>query len=560
MKYLFCCLGLLVLFFSPVSAQTIEENNKFGIHLAQPHDEDIERADELVNSSGGEWGYITLVIQENDRDVNKWQSIFNKLREKKLIPIIRLATQPENANWRRPNESDAKEWVIFLNKLNWVVKDRYIILFNEPNHATEWGGTVDPVSFAKVNKVFAEELKKANQDYFIMMGGLDLSAPSSNPHYEDAGLFFETVINEISPSEFNKLFDGLSSHSYPNPGFVGSPLDSGRKSVRGYEWELDLLESLGVKELPVFITETGWNGSALSREQVAENFRIAFNTVWLADSRVKAVTPFILNYQSEPFLQFSWVKPQNVGVYPEFELVKSLPKENGNPDIHQSGRFIFDLPSKIVERSTYHFQIELENTGQAIWEQGEYTVALENIPSTRYLISSMNSIKPHDVRIIDVYITTGEELGITETQFILYKDKEEILRSKPWSFTVVPLPSLEFEVSVFPKFDLSLEDFELQVFDEYEQLVFKTKGVDTVHGKGVIDKVENIAIGRKYRVVILKNNYLPRQMYVVFKEKDNSIKFERMLPFDFTGDGAFRWNDITTFFTSSTSYKLLLPW
>ncbi len=558
MKYLFLFL-IILLIPTLVVAQEPQTNNKFGIHLAQPHDEDLDRADELVNSSGGEWGYITLVIQENDRDVHKWQSIFNKLREKKLIPIIRLATQAENANWRRPNEQDSKDWVSFLNKLNWVVKDRYIILFNEPNHATEWGGEVDPISFARVNETFAKELKKSNADYIVMLGGLDLSAPSSMPQYQDAGIFFQTVIEEIGHEDFNKLFDGLSSHSYPNPGFVGSPRDTGRKSIRGYEWELQLLESLGVKELPVFITETGWNGSALSREVVAENFRIAFNTVWLPDDRVKAVTPFILNYQSEPFLQFSWVKPQNVGVFPEFELVKSLPKDTGNPLIHQSGKFIFDLPTEIVESSTYHFQIELENTGQGLWTQGEYSLQLEGIPPTRYLISSMGSVKPEDTRIIDVYITTDSKLGLTETQFILYKGTEEVIRSKPWQFTVVPLPPLAFEVSLFPKFDLTLEDFELQFFDEYEQLVFKTKGIDIQNGKGVIEKVENIALGRTYRVVILKKNYLPRQVYVVFKEEENKVKFERMLPFDFTEDGAFLWDDVVTMFTQPHKLSIFLP-
>src|SRR5690606_12585759 len=101
---------ILCLLFLPISVLAQEENpnNKFGIHLAQPHDEDLDRADELVNSSGGEWGYITLVIQENDRDVNKWQGIMDKLRERKLIPIIRLATQPENSNWRRPSSEEAK--------------------------------------------------------------------------------------------------------------------------------------------------------------------------------------------------------------------------------------------------------------------------------------------------------------------------------------------------------------------------------------------------------------------------------------------------------------------
>lgn len=558
MKYLVLLFVLLIFPFQ-IWAQESHPNNKFGIHLAQPEDSDIDRADELVNSSGGEWGYITLVIQENDRDINKWQGIFNKLREKKLIPIIRLATQPENNNWRRPEEKDVKDWVSFLNKLNWVVQDRYIILFNEPNHATEWGGEVDPVSFAHVNDIFAKALKNSNSDYFIMMGGLDLSAPSSNPQYEDAGNFLKKVVGEIGKENINMYFDGLASHSYPNPGFVGSPTDTGRKSIRGYEWELQLLKSLGVKDLPVFITETGWNGSALSREQVADNFRKAFNTVWLPDQRVKAVTPFILNYQTEPFLQFSWIKPQNVGVYPEFELVKSLPKQTGNPIIHQSGKILFDLPREIVESSTYHFQIELENTGQGIWKQGEYSIKLEGIPQTEYLISSMDSVKPFDKRIVDVYITTSSELGNIQTQFILYKGNEEVLRSKPWDFTIVPLPSLSFDVSLFPKIDQDREGFELQFFDEYEQLVFKKKEVPIKNGKGTIDRVENIALGRKYRVVILKKNYLPRQEYIIFKEKNNKVKFERMLPFDFSEDGAFSWEDITTALTTTNWFDRFFP-
>jgi hypothetical protein len=471
-----------------------------------------------------------------------------------------LATQPENDNWRRPNAQDAKDWVFFLNELNWVVKDRYIILFNEPNHATEWGGEVNAESFAQVNEAFAKALKNSNNDYFIMMGGLDLSSPSSNPHYEDAGIFLKEVVQKIGKENINMYFDGLASHSYPNPGFVGAPSDTGRKSIRGYEWELQLLKSLGIKDMPVFITETGWNGSALSRETVADNFRHAFNNVWLPDSRVKAVTPFILNYQTEPFLQFSWIKPQNVGVYPEFDLVKSLPKKTGNPPIHQTGKILFDLPKKIVESSTYHFQIELENTGQGIWNQGEYSIELEGIPANEYLISSMSSVKPFDKRIIDVYITTSNELGSIQTQFILNKGNEEILRSKPWNFTIVALPTLNFEVSLFPKVNQDHDNFELQFFDEYEQLVFKKKGLNIENGHGVIDKVENIALGRKYRVVILKKNYLPRQEYVFFKEKNNMVKFERMLPFDFSGDGAFNWEDITTFFNTTEGLTRFLPW
>jgi hypothetical protein len=248
---------LSVIFFltlSPIVKAADRSENKFGIHLAVPDNGELEKAAELVNSNGGDWGYVTIVIQENDRNHEKWQDIFNKLRELHLIPIIRVATVPQGPVWKRPVPEDVDSWVDFLNGLNWVVKDRYVILFNETNHGQEWGGSVDPVSYAKISQLFAQKLKERNKDFFVMLGGLDASAPSAAPEYADEADYLKTVIDTIGKDDFNKLFSGLSSHSYPNPGFVGSPYASGRGSVRTYEWELYLLESWGVKELPVFLT------------------------------------------------------------------------------------------------------------------------------------------------------------------------------------------------------------------------------------------------------------------------------------------------------------------
>ena len=105
-------------------------NNKFGIHLAVSDREDLINAADLVNSSGGQWGYVTLVIQENDKDKKKWQAVFDQMRTLKLIPIIRLATQPQVNNWEIPSVDDIGGWIDFLDSLNWVAKDRYVILFN----------------------------------------------------------------------------------------------------------------------------------------------------------------------------------------------------------------------------------------------------------------------------------------------------------------------------------------------------------------------------------------------------------------------------------------------
>lgn len=536
-------------------------NNKYGIHLAQPSDEDMKKAADLVNSNGGKWGYVTLVIQENDRDKNKWEGIFDKLRELKLIPIIRIATQPEGSNWKRPKEQDAEEWAKFLNSLSWVVKNRYVILFNEPNHSTEWGGAVDAESFGRVNEAFARKLKETNPDFFVMMGGLDASPPSQPPRYEEAEKYMRAAVSTIGTEDFNKYFDGLSSHSYPNPGFIGSPIGSGKGTVRTYIWELDILKSMGVKDLPVFITETGWHGNAMSRDQVASNFKIAYQTIWLPDDRVIAVTPFVLNYQGEPFLQFSWLKKDSNEPYPEYDMVKSLMKPAGRPEFDEKGNFITKLPKEIVAESTFHFKFTLENKGQAVWTKEDgYTIELAEVPKTSYLVSDVGKVKPREDQTFEIFFQTSTEIGKKVSNIVLMRDDKKILQSLPWNFEVIPLPPLDFKASLFPKVMTNGSDFEIQVFDEDEELVYKESDVVVEKGKARLEKIENIALDTKYRVVLLKKYYLPAQTFVKFKKGENEIKFKNMYPFDLNGDGAWSWSDIGAFFTNTQMWGLWWPW
>ncbi|MFZ5366355.1 MAG: hypothetical protein ACOZBZ_03605 [Patescibacteria group bacterium] len=61
---------LLILSFSRFAQPAwASPNNKFGIHITQA--EDLPLAAELVNSSSGDWGYVTVVIQEDDRNQEK---------------------------------------------------------------------------------------------------------------------------------------------------------------------------------------------------------------------------------------------------------------------------------------------------------------------------------------------------------------------------------------------------------------------------------------------------------------------------------------------------------
>jgi hypothetical protein len=580
---------VFTLIFLPQVVFGSDANNIYGIHLAQPHLEDLKKVKELVNSNGGDWGYVTLVIQENDKNKQKWQEIFDLLREYHLIPIIRLATKPEGENWKRPKIEEIPEWVNFLDSLNWVVKNRYIVLFNEPNHASEWGGVVDPEDYGKVAFAFAKALKEKNKNFFVMLSGFDASAPHAPPKYWDEELFlkeiikseiqnpkFETNYNyqnlslkkclEFRISCFEFLFDGWASHSYPNPNFSGSPYDWGRGTIRTYQWELQVLRNLGVsKDLPVFITETGWQRDIrysildIGKDKIAQNFKIAFEEVWGKDERVKAVTPFVFDYQAEPFLGFSWRRFQSPEFYPQYYLIQSLPKIKGKPQQEEKGEISFKLPNELVAESSYNFSLTLKNYGQAIWQEEDYQIETKFLKkpanlNLEIIFSNLNLIKPFEETDLNFFL----KLGVTSLsdrsqdvtlKFVLEKEGNLVVESKPWQIKIIPPPSLKFEVITFPRIMAqNADNYEIQIFDKNEKLVYRKKPVSVKNKIGKIEGVNNVVLGERYRVVILRPYYLPRQTFVVFKKGINEAKFKTMLPLDLNLDGKFDLNDVMKFF------------
>lgn len=559
-KYFFLVITLFIFFVQPTYAldQSVP-NNKFGIHVADTSDQDLQRAADLVNSTGGKWGYITLVIQDKDRNHDKWQQVFDKLRALHLIPIIRLATSPDGPKWRRSNTDDVESWANFLDSLRWVVKDRYIVLFNEPNHGTEWDGATDPQGYADVALAFTNALHGKNKDFFVMLAGLDAAAPQAPPNFMDEQTYLQEVFQ--SKPELKDSIDGLSSHSYPNPGFSGSPYDSGRSTIRNYQWELAMLKDLGIsKDLPVFITESGWPHSHLSSDMVGEYMKTSYENVWGPDDRVRAVTPFVLNYQGEPFSQFSWVQPGGDEVYPQYSIIHQAPKLEGEPEILEKGSIIFSYFKELLVSSTYHFQLKVINLGEAIWHKDDgYQFKLDGIEDKDYFFSDIQGIKPGESQEVDLYLKTDSKQGDDQSKLVLYKKDKKILEGREWTFKKLPLPKVQFSLSFFPKIVARQSDIEFQIFDSDEQLVYKRKEINIKNNKGIVPEIANIALGEKYRVVVLRPYYLPRQTFVTFKKGTNYIFFKPMLPFDFDNNGKLNWGDIPAFFGNLSRLSLLMP-
>src|SRR3989339_49677 len=546
MKKLFGLFCFLFLFIYQVNAvEEIGINNKFGMHIAVPADEDLQAVSDLVNSNHGKWGYVTMVIPDNDLDLKKWQAVFDKLRHLRLIPIIRLATHAQDANWVEPKKEDADKWLKFLNSLNWVVKNRYVILFNEPNHANEWGGRVDAEAYAETALEYARIFKKNNPDYFLMLSGVDQAAPQQLPNYASGSWFLNTVVTKIGKDDFEKNFDGLSSHSYPNPGFVGSPYNEGWGSVAGYRSELALLAELGVtKELRVFITETGWQREVLGEQTVTDYLLWTFNNLWLPDTRVVAVTPFILNYQSEPFLGFSWQKQNESGFYQQYETVKSLEKIAGEPIKFENIIFQNRLPKELVEDSSFLMPLTVTNLGQGLWDsEDDYELRLISKADYFYKFDKLKNIEPGQVAIVNFEFHTPKRLGRSVVKIGLFQNGKLLRTSNPWPIKIMPLQNLTLQYRLL-NLKNSGEDFQVELYDQYEHLVHLAKKVTGTKGKIVLHKVRNVALGEKYRVVLLKPGYLPRQTFVVFNNQNNQAKIKLMLPLDWNRDGQWSLSDL----------------
>ncbi len=150
-------------------------NNFFGIHILFPSE--LDQAKDLVNSSGGDWGYVTIPIQITDLNLEKWQDFMNNAKSLHVIPIIRLATQndPHNtAVWRKPNPSDILDFANFLSSLNWPTKNKYVILFNEVNRFDEWGGDYpNPIEYAKLVSYASQVFKQRDPNFYLILAGMD---------------------------------------------------------------------------------------------------------------------------------------------------------------------------------------------------------------------------------------------------------------------------------------------------------------------------------------------------------------------------------------------------
>ena len=360
--FILVCLILSILF-----PKTILANNNFGLHLTQTSD--INSAYSIINSSQGDWGWATIVLRTDQLDKNMWQEFMDNCRKYHIIPIIRISTRMENNAWVRPTFTDIDNLSNFLNSLNWPSTPQYITLFNEINHGQEWGGEVDIKNFVDTAIYATDKFKSLNPNFFILTPGLDLAAPEQPNKFKN----FINVYNEIKlykPEYFN-IFDGLATHFYP------------QNSKKDFNSELRYFK----KDIPIFITETGWKHERPYTCQAAATFTLNILRSYSVNPQVKAITPFIYNYPYPPFEPFSWVD-KDEKLLPDFQIIVDEPKTKNTP--LQTTNLAYQrihLPILMFSEKEYQGQIFLKNTGQSIW--GEIPFCLKPLASTNITLDPL---------------------------------------------------------------------------------------------------------------------------------------------------------------------------
>jgi hypothetical protein len=305
-KFTIFALALLIYITGGSTSVTASTGKVLGIHILTPHE--LDDASALVRTDDETWQYLTIPVTLNDLDKKQeWQQFFDNAKQKKMIPLVRLASKAEGAAWTVPTRKDVVDLLEFLDSLEWPTEDRHVIIFNEVNHAKEWGGTIAPEDYTDILRFAADWAHSEKNRYIVLPAAMDLAAPNGKITME--AFNYLNRMHQHDPEIF-QVVDAWNSHSYPNPGFSSSPRLTAQNSIRGFEHELRYLKDKTGKDYQVYITETGWVENRQTRRWLESYYTYALQHIW-SHPQVVAVTPFVLRGDPGPFSDFTFLDKDN---------------------------------------------------------------------------------------------------------------------------------------------------------------------------------------------------------------------------------------------------------
>lgn len=247
-------------------------NPKMGVHTRLTDEVEpwkIKRTLEMVREMGAPWivEYFPWAYHEPFPGFFNWEHsdlVIDHANRQGLAVIARLGFVPE---WARPNQSASSflppERVSDFGDYVEAFVARYgdrvaaIIIWNEPNLALEWGfQPIDPEGYTRLLGVAYGRAKMGNPNVVVLGGAL---APTLAPPGSEQAMNDLIYLQRMLAAGAGNVMDGLSVHAYGWSFPADDPPHPEIINFRRTELARQLLVEYGYGDMPVYITEGGWN-------------------------------------------------------------------------------------------------------------------------------------------------------------------------------------------------------------------------------------------------------------------------------------------------------------
>ena len=247
-------------------------NPKIGVHTRLTDEVEewkIQRTLQMVREMGSPWvvEYFPWGYYEPAKGRYQWghpDAVVNHASAQGLTVIARLDFVPE---WARPPETtyrylDRDHYAdygdfVYAFVSHFAGKVKYIVVWNEPNLAFEWGYRLpDPPAYAQLLCLAYRRAKEANPEVQVLAAGL---APTLAPPGSEWGMDDLVFLQRMLDAGAGACFDGLAIHAYGLTLPPDDPADPREINFARAELLHDILVRSGLGDKPCFITEGGWN-------------------------------------------------------------------------------------------------------------------------------------------------------------------------------------------------------------------------------------------------------------------------------------------------------------
>jgi hypothetical protein len=274
--------------------QTVRSANpKMGIHTRLTDEVEpwkIKRTLEMVREMGATWivEYFPWAYHEPAPGRFDWSHadlVVDHARRQGLTVIARLGFVPE---WARPDPEiqpttftylDGEQYDAFAGYVGAFVEQfrgrvDHVVIWNEPNISLEWGyRPVDPEGYTQLLRAVYPRAKAANPDVVILGGAL---APTLAPLGDPEGMNDLDYLRRMLAAGAGDAMDGLAVHAYGWQMPPDAPADPAMVNFARTELLRELLVAAGHEEMPIYITEGGWNDHPRWTKAVQPAQRAAF--------------------------------------------------------------------------------------------------------------------------------------------------------------------------------------------------------------------------------------------------------------------------------------------